>query len=96
MIINSINLAGTDNQVAVDFLEGAMQRFINHLQTGIKPTQNERYELKRDLIQGISQFDIGEGRKELFAKNVIAVVDQIGGRDCRRIIGILAKDDMII
>ena len=95
-IINSINLAGTDNQVAVDFLEGAMQRFINHLQTGIKPTQNERYELKRDLIQGISQFDIGEGRKELFAKNVIAVVDQIGGRDCRRIIGILAKDDMII
>ena len=95
-VINSINLAGADNQVAVDFLEGAMKRLISFLQTGIKPTQNERYELKRDLIQGISQFNIGEGRKELFAKNVITVVDQLGGKDCRRIIGVLAKDDMII
>ena len=95
-VINSINLAGADNQVAVDFLEGAMQRLISYIQTDIKPTQNERFELKRDLIQAISQFDIGAGRKELFSKNVIAVVDQLGGRDRRRIISVLAKDDMII
>ena len=95
-IINSINLAGSDNQIAVDFLEGAMGRLISFLQTDIRPTQNERYELKRDLIQGIAQFDIGAGRKEIFSANVIAVVDQLGGKCCRRIIGILAKDDMII
>ena len=95
-IINSINLAGSDNQIAVDFLQGAMQRLISHLQTGIKPTQNQRYELKRDLIQGIEQFDIGEEKKEIFSRNVIKVVDQIGGRDSRRIIGILAEDNMII
>ncbi len=95
-IINSINLAGSDNQPAIDFLEGAMGRLISFLQTGIKPTQNERYELKRDLIQGIAQFDIGAGKKELFAADVIAVVDQLGGKDRRRIIGILAEDDMII
>ena len=95
-IINSINLAGSDNQIAVSFLEGAMGRLISFIQTDIRPTQNERYELKRDLIQGIAQFDIGDGKKELFAANVIAVVDQLGGRSNRRIIGILAKDDMII
>ena len=95
-IINGINLAGADNQAAVDFLEGSMKRLINYIQTDIKPTQNERYELKRDLIQGISQFDIAPGRKELFEKIVISVVDQLCGIDRRRIIGILAKDDMII
>ena len=95
-IINSINLAGSDNQIAVDFLEGAMGRLISFIQTDVRPTQNERYELKRDLIDGIARFDIGAGKKEIFAANVIAVVDQLGGRDRRRIIGILAKDDMII
>ena len=95
-IINSINLTGSDNQIAVDFLEGAMSRLISFLQTDIKPTQNEKYELKRDLIQGIAQFDIGAGRKEIFSKNVITVVDQLGGKDRRRIIGVLAEDDMII
>ena len=95
-IINGINLTGSDNQIAVDFLEGAMGRLIGFLQTGVKPTQNERYELKRDLIQGIMQFDIGQGRKEIFSADVIAVVDQLGGRDRRRIIGTLAEDDMII
>ena len=95
-IISSINLAGSDNQIAISFLEGAMGRLIGFLQTDTKPTQNERYELKRDLIQGIAQFDIGEGRKEIFSKDVIAVVDQLGGRSCRKIIGTLAEDDMII
>ena len=80
-IINSINLAGSEDQVAVDFLQGAMQRFIGYIQTEIKPTQNERFELKRDLIQGISQFDIGAEKKEIFARDVIKVVDQLGGRD---------------
>ena len=95
-IINSINLAGSDNQIAVDFLQGAMERLISHLRTGVKPTQNQRFELKRDLIQGISQFDIGVEKKEIFARNVIKVIDQIGGRDSRKIIGILAEDNMII
>jgi hypothetical protein len=95
-IINSINLAGSDNQVAVDFLQMAMQKLISHVQTGIKPTQNERFEMKRDLIQGINQFDIAAEKKEIFARDVIKIVDQLGGRDGRRIISVLAVDDMII
>jgi hypothetical protein len=95
-IINSINLAGSGNQIAVDFLQGAMQRLISYLQTGIKPSQNQRFELKRDLIQGISQFDIGEEKKEIFARDVMMVVDQLGGKDRRRIIGVLAEDNMIL
>ena len=95
-IINSINLAGSTNQIAVDFLQGAMQKLISYLQTGIKPSQNQRFELKRDLIQGISQFDIGEEKKEIFARDVITVVDQLGGKDRRRIIGVLAEDNMIL
>lgn len=94
-IINSINLAGSNNQIAVDFLQGAMQKLISYLQTGIKPTQNQKFELKRDLIQGISQFDIGVEKKEIFSRDVIKVVDQLGGKDSRRIISILAEDNMI-
>ena len=95
-IISSINLAGSDNQIAVDFLQGAMQRLIAHLQMDIKPTQNQRFDLKRDLIQGISQFDIGVAKKELFARDVIKIVDHMGGKDSRRIISIIAEDDMIL
>ena len=95
-IINGINLAGSENQVAVDFLQGAMQRLIGYLQTEIKPTQNDKFELKRDLIQGIAQFEISAGNKELFIRNVIKVVDQLGGKNTRKIIGILAEDDMIL
>ena len=94
-IINKINVSGSEDQIAVDFLQGTMQRFISHIQTDIKPTQNERYELKKDLIGAISNFNISESDREIFAKDVIKVVDQIGGRDCRKIIGILAEDDMI-
>ena len=95
-VINGINLTGSENQVAVDFLQGAMQKLIAYIQSGVKPTQNERFELKRDLIQAIDQFDITPGNRELFSKNVIKVVDQLGGKDSRRIIGIVAEDDMII
>jgi hypothetical protein len=73
-----------------------MQRLIAHLQMDIKPTQNQRFELKRDLIQGISQFDIGVAKKELFARDVIKIVDHMGGKDSRRIISIIAEDDMIL
>ena len=95
-IINGINLAGSADQVATDFLEGAMERLINYLQTDIKPTQNDKFELKRDLITAISLFNVSASDKELFTKNVIKVVDQLGGKNRRRIIGILAEDDMII
>ena len=94
-IINGINIAGSEDQVAVDFLQGSMHRLISHIQTGIKPTQTERYEMKRDLIEGIQPFAIDDGDKELFARNVMKIVDQIGGRDSRKIIGVLAKDNMI-
>ena len=94
-IINKINVSGSEDQIAVDFLQGTMQRFISHIQTDIKPTQNERFELKRDLIQAISNFNISDSDKEIFAKDVIKVIDQIGGKDSRKIIGILAEDDMI-
>ena len=97
-IINGINVSGTEDQdqVAIDFLQAAMQRLIGFIQTEIKPTQNQRYELKRDLIEGIALFDIGVGNKEQFAQDVIKVVDQLGGKDSRRIIGILAEDNMIL
>ena len=94
-IINSININGTDNQVAVDLIQVAMNKLINLVQTEIRPTQNDRYELKRDLIEGINRFDISPEKKEIFARNVIKVVDQLGGRDSRRILGVLASDDMI-
>ena len=95
-IINGINLAGSTDQVAVDYLQGAMERLIGYLQTGIKPTQHEKYELKHDLIEAITLFDVGASNKDIFIRNVIKVVDQLGGKDRRRIIGILAEDDMII
>ena len=95
-VINSINLTGSEESPAVDFLQGAMQRFIGFIQTDIRPTQNERFELKRDLIQGIEQVGVGPERKEIFSRNVIKVVDQLGGRDRRRIISVLAEDDMIL
>ena len=94
-VINGINIDGTDNQAAVDLIQVAMKKLINLVQTDIRPTQNERYELKRDLIESINRFDISGEKKEIFARNVIKVVDQLGGRDCRRIIGVLAADDMI-
>ena len=94
-IINSINLNGNENQIEVQLLQDAMKRFIDFVQTDVKPTQNERYELKRDLIQGISRFDISEHNKETFIRDVIKVVDQLGGRDSRKIIAILARDNMI-
>ena len=72
-----------------------MNKLINFVQTEIRPTQNDRYELKRDLIEGINRFDISPEKKEVFARDVIKVVDQLGGRDCRRILGVLASDDMI-
>ena len=94
-IINGININGTDNQVAVDLIQVAMNKLINFVQTEIRPTQNDRYELKRDLIEGINRFDISPEKKEIFARDVIKVVDQLGGRDRRRILGVLASDDMI-
>ena len=94
-IINGININGTDNQVAVDLIQVAMNKLIHLVQTEIRPTQNDRYELKRDLIEGINRFDISPEKKEIFARNVIKVVDQLGGRDSRRILGVLASDDMI-
>ena len=94
-IINGININGTDNQVAVDLIQVAMNKLINLVQTEIRPTQNDRYELKRDLIEGINRFDISSEKKEIFARDVIRVVDQLGGRDRRRILGVLASDDMI-
>ena len=95
-VINSINLAGSENQIAVDFLQGAMQKLIAFVQSGVKPTQNQRFELKRDLVQAIDQFNLTPGNRELFCKNVIKIVDQLGGKDSRRIIGVLAEDDMIV
>ena len=59
-----------------------MKKLINLVQTEIRPTQNERYELKRDLIEGINRFDISGERKEIFARNVIKVVDQNDRRSC--------------
>lgn len=94
-VINGININGSNDQVAVDLLQEAMKKLINFVQTDIRPTQNQRYELKRDLLDGIERFDISAEKKEIFSKNVIKVVDQLGGRDSRRIIGVLAADDMI-
>ena len=97
-IINTLNIAAPTDQVAVDALHDAMKKLIGYVQSGIKPTQTERYQLKVDLISCIESFEaiIGKDKVETFARNVIKIVDQIGGRDSRKIIGVLATDDMII
>ena len=97
-IINSLNIAAPTDQAAVDALHDAMKKLIGYVQSGIKPTQTERYQLKVDLINCITNFEIilGKDKVETFCRNVIKIVDQIGGRDSRKIIGVLAVDDMIV
>ena len=79
----------------VTFLQSAVQRLINFIQSGATPTENERFELKRDLIGAINRFELTAGKIELFSKDVIKIVDSLGKKPKRRIISVLAVDDMI-
>ncbi len=96
-VINLINLRSSESDPAVQFLRTKMEDLANRIRNrDIKLTQNERFELKRDLIEGAMNLQLEAGEFEIFAKNVITIVDHIGGKDSRRIIGVLASDDMII
>ena len=94
-IINEINSQNNPDSPDIVFLQSAVQRLINFIQSGATPTENDRFELKRDLIGAISRFNLSEGKIELFSKDVIKIVDSLGKKPKRRIISILAIDDMI-
>ncbi len=94
-IINEINAQNPVGSADVTFLQNAVQRLINFIQSGATPTENDRFELKRDLIGAINRFDLTENQIELFAKDVIKLVDSLGKKPKRRIISVLAVDDMI-
>ncbi len=94
-IINEINSQNNPDSPDIVFLQSAVQRLINFIQSGATPTENDRFELKRDLIGAISRFNLSEGKVELFSKDVIKIVDSLGKKPKRRIISILAIDDMI-
>ena len=94
-IINEINAQNPVGSADVAFLQSSVQRLINFIQSGATPTENDRFELKRDLIGAINRFDLSESKIELFSKDVIKIVDSLGKKPKRRIISILAIDDMI-
>ena len=94
-IINEINAQNPVASSDVTFLQSAVQRLINFIQTGATPTENERFELKRDLIGAINRFELTDNKIELFSKDVIKIVDSLGKKPKRRIISVLAVDDMI-
>ena len=96
-VINLINLRSSEEDPAVQFLRTKMEDLALRVRNrDLKLTQNERFELKRDLIEGVSGFGLEEGEVEIFAKNIIKIVDHIGGKDSRKIIGVVASDDMIL
>ena len=94
-IINEINAQNPVGSPDVTFLQNAVQRLINFIQSGATPSENDRFELKRDLIGAINRFELTENQIELFAKDVIKLVDSLGKKPKRRIISVLAVDDMI-
>ncbi len=94
-IINEINAQNPVASSDVTFLQSAVQRLINFIQSGATPTENDRFELKRDLIGAINRFDLTDNKIELFSKDVIKIVDSLGQKPKRRIISVLAVDDMI-
>ena len=94
-IINEINAQTPVGSPDVTFLQTSVQKLIGFIQSGATPTENERFELKRDLIGAINRFDLTENQIELFAKDVIKLVDSLGKKPKRRIISVLAVDDMI-
>jgi translation initiation factor IF-1 len=64
------------------------------------PTPHERYRYKRDLYKVVEELRMGgkltDVEADAFCRDAFRVVDYLGGRQRRRIIRVLAKDDMII
>ena len=83
---------------AIVALGKSVNELIHYITTDKKPTQTKRFDLKADIIYATSKLPenlANAHQKEIFCDNIVKVIDQIGGRDSRRIISILAVDDMI-
>ena len=97
-IIDTLNASDAHNSEGFDRLKNAIQTLVNHIQNETNLNENERFELKRELVEAISGVEeyLTPEKIESFNRNVIKVVDQLGGRDMRKIIGILGRDNMVI
>jgi len=94
-IINEINAQNPVGSSDVTFLQISVQKLINYINTGETPSEHERFKLKRDLIGAINRFNLTDNQIELFARDVIKLVDSLGKKPKRKIISVLAVDDMI-
>ena len=98
IIIDALNMSNARNSGGFDRLQTVMQTLIGYIQSEEKLNENQRFELKRELIaavKGVEEYLTPE-KIESFNRNVIKVVDQLGGRNKRKIIGVLGRDNMVI
>lgn len=97
-IIDTLNYSKARDDENFVQLQTAMQTLVDYIQRGDRPDENQRFELKRDLTGAIAKMSeyISPDKIEVFSRNVIKVVDQLGGRSRRKIIGVLGRDDMVI
>ena len=98
IIIDALNMSNARNSQGFDRLQTVMQTLIGYIQSETKLNENQRFELKRELIaavKGVEEYLTPE-KIESFNRNVIKVVDQLGGRNKRKIIGVLGRDNMVI
>ncbi len=56
-IINELNLGSARDDENFEGLQNAVQVFVNYIQTGIKPNENQRFELKRDLVNALKKLN---------------------------------------
>ncbi len=98
IIIDTLNMSNARNSEGFDKLQVVMQTLIGHIQSDEKLSENDRFELKRELVAAIKGVEehLTPEKVESFNRNVIKVVDQLGGRNKRRIIGVLGRDNMVI
>ena len=65
-----------------------------------KPTSHERYRFKRDLYRVIEELrldgSISDVEADGFCKDAFRIVDYIGGKPRRKIVRVLARDNMVI
>ena len=93
--IRAQNLAEDDPNTVM--LSEGLQRLIRFVETGETPSDNERFELKFNLITSVRRLGgiLTNQEIESFSKNVTNLVDSLGKKSERKIVGVLAVDDMI-
>lgn len=56
-IIDELNLGTARDDENFEGLQNAVQIFVNYIQTGIKPSENQRFDLKRDMITALKKLN---------------------------------------